>query len=208
MSNMTEQGSGNNSNCDSWLCDHYKRRCLVKFKCCDKYWPCHRCHNKESTCGQIKLKSRDAMMIKCVECGREQKFGQFCVSCNTQFADFFCGICKHLTGTDDHPYHCDKCGICWIHGDRSYHCDVCGICLDVQQLGNHKCRPDSAHDECCICLEDAFTGCQILPCSHKVHKDCATQMIRMGITRCPICRESFAHKLGRRPVKRRTMKRK
>ncbi|CAB4002541.1 Hypothetical predicted protein [Paramuricea clavata] len=46
---------------------------------------------------------------------------------------------------------------------------------------------------------DAFTGCQILPCSHKVHKECATQMIRSGITRCPICRESFEHKLERRP---------
>ncbi|CAB4034302.1 RING finger and CHY zinc finger domain-containing 1, partial [Paramuricea clavata] len=47
---------------------------------------------------------------------------------------------------------------------------------------------------------DAFTGCQILPCSHKVHKECATQMIRSGITRCPICRESFAHKLERHPI--------
>ena len=40
-----------------------------------------------------------------------------------------------------------------INGDRSFHCDVCGVCLDVQLRGNHKCRPDSAHDECCICLE-------------------------------------------------------
>ncbi|CAB4021934.1 RING finger and CHY zinc finger domain-containing 1-like [Paramuricea clavata] len=191
---------------DNWLCNHYKRRCLVKFECCNKYWPCHRCHNNESTCGRMKLKSRDTTMVKCVECGKEQQFGengQFCVSCNTQFANFYCGLCKHLTGNDDHPYHCDKCGICRIHGDRSFHCDVCGICLDVQLRGNHKCRPDSAHDECGICLEDAFTGCQILPCSHKVHKECANRMIRNGITRCPICRKSFAHKLERRPVGRR-----
>ncbi|CAB4017938.1 RING finger and CHY zinc finger domain-containing 1 [Paramuricea clavata] len=191
---------------DNWLCNHYKRRCLVKFDCCSKYWPCHRCHNNESTCGRKKLKSRDTTMVKCVECGKEQQFGengQFCVSCNTQFANFYCGLCKHLTGNDDHPYHCDKCGICRIHGDRSFHCDVCGICLDVQLRGNHKCRPDSAHDECGICLEDAFTGCQILPCSHKVHKECANRMIRNGITCCPICRESFAHKLERRPVGRR-----
>ncbi|CAB3995523.1 RING finger and CHY zinc finger domain-containing 1-like [Paramuricea clavata] len=190
---------------DNWLCNHYKRRCLVKFDCCSKYWPCHRCHNNDSTCGRKKLKSRDTTMVKCVECGKEQQFGengQFCVSCNTQFANFYCGLCKHLTGNDDHPYHCDKCGICRIHGDRSFHCDVCGICLDVQLRGNHKCRPDSAHDECGICLEDAFTGCQILPCSHKVHKECANRMIRNGITRCPICRESFAHKLERRPVGR------
>ena len=40
-----------------------------------------------------------------------------------------------------------------IHGDRSFHCDVCGVCLDVQLKGNHKCRPDSAHDNCGICFE-------------------------------------------------------
>ncbi|CAB4030642.1 RING finger and CHY zinc finger domain-containing 1, partial [Paramuricea clavata] len=100
---------------DNWLCNHYKRRCLVKFECCNKYWACHRCHNNESTCGRKKLKSRDTTMVKCVECGKEQQFGengQFCVSCDTQFANFYCGLCKHLTGNDDHPYHCDKCGIC------------------------------------------------------------------------------------------------
>ena len=40
-----------------------------------------------------------------------------------------------------------------IHGDRSFHCEICGVCLDVQLKNNHKCRADSAHDECCICLE-------------------------------------------------------
>ncbi|XP_028406505.1 uncharacterized protein LOC114528984 isoform X2 [Dendronephthya gigantea] len=169
---------------ERWLCNHYKRRCMVKFDCCDKYWACHRCHNETSTCQQKKLKSRDTTMVKCMECGKEQQFGendQFCVACNSKFADYYCGLCKHLTGMDDHPYHCEKCGICRIHGDRSYHCDVCGVCLDVQLRGNHKCRPDSAHDNCGICFEDAFTGCQILPCSHKVHKECVTRMIQNGM---------------------------
>ncbi|XP_028392321.1 uncharacterized protein LOC114516912 isoform X2 [Dendronephthya gigantea] len=166
---------------DNWLCSHYKRHCFVKFECCDKFWPCHRCHNNQSACGRKKLKSRDTKMLKCVYCNKEQQFGQFCCDCGAKFSNYFCGLCKHLTGHDDFPYHCEKCGICRIHGDRSFHCDVCGVCLDVQLQGNHKCREGSAHDECCICLEDAFTGCQILPCSHKVHKECATQMIRSGM---------------------------
>ena len=58
---------------DKWLCNHYKRKCMVKFECCNKYWPCHRCHNEQSTCGRRKLKSRDTITIKCVECGKEQK---------------------------------------------------------------------------------------------------------------------------------------
>jgi uncharacterized CHY-type Zn-finger protein len=69
------QGSGNLSSepyTGPWLCDHYKRRCSVKFDCCDKYWPCHRCHNNEGSCGQRKLKSRDIRLIKCVSCEREQ----------------------------------------------------------------------------------------------------------------------------------------
>ena len=40
-----------------------------------------------------------------------------------------------------------------IHKDRSFHCDVCNVCLDKRLQGKHKCRPDSGHDECCICLE-------------------------------------------------------
>ncbi|XP_020630398.1 RING finger and CHY zinc finger domain-containing protein 1-like [Orbicella faveolata] len=94
---------------------------------------------------------------------------------------YFCSICKHFTGEDKHPYHCTKCGICRIHKDRSFHCDVCNVCLDKRLQGKHKCRPDSGHDECCICLEDAFSGCQILPCSHKVHRECDIAMIQNGV---------------------------
>ena len=57
----------------NWLCNHYKRRCHVKFACCDKYWPCHRCHNNESNCGTKKLKSIHTKFVKCVKCGKEQE---------------------------------------------------------------------------------------------------------------------------------------
>ena len=40
-----------------------------------------------------------------------------------------------------------------IHKEKSFHCDVCNVCLDKRLEGKHKCRPDSGHDECCICLE-------------------------------------------------------
>ena len=57
----------------NWLCSHYKRHCYVKFDCCDKFWPCHRCHNNQSTCGRKKLKSRDTRMLKCVYCNKVQQ---------------------------------------------------------------------------------------------------------------------------------------
>ncbi|XP_028395814.1 uncharacterized protein LOC114519836 [Dendronephthya gigantea] len=177
-----------------YSCDHYDRYCTVQFACCDRFWPCHRCHNSQSQCAERKLRSRDIKKVKCRRCGKIQDFPKEspnCVQCNLKFAEYFCPICQHLTGTQNHPFHCNKCGICRVHGDRSFHCDVCGVCLDVNLRGNHRCREGSAHDECCICFEDAFTGCQILPCSHKVHKECASQMVRSGITQCPICRQSF-----------------
>jgi hypothetical protein len=40
------------------------------------------------------------------------QFAHYCSRCNAKFARYFCGLCKHLTGTDDNPYHCEKCGIC------------------------------------------------------------------------------------------------
>ena len=30
-------------------------------------------------------------------------------------------------------------------------------------------------------FQDAFSGCQILPCSHKVHRECAIAMIQNGV---------------------------
>ncbi|PFX21103.1 hypothetical protein AWC38_SpisGene14428 [Stylophora pistillata] len=54
-----------------------------------------------------------------------------------------------------------------------------------------KIRPQSEHDECCICLKDAFSGCQILPCSHKVHRECVITMIQNGVRSCPICRQAL-----------------
>ncbi|PFX18025.1 RING finger and CHY zinc finger domain-containing protein 1 [Stylophora pistillata] len=166
------------------VCSHYQRRCLVRFPCCGKFFPCHRCHN-ESDCSEDQARAINATHIRCTICYHEQEIdenGQRCGGCNAIMSEYFCPTCRHYTSVDKNPFHCEKCGICRIHRDRSFHCNVCNVCLDKRLEGKHKCRPDSGHDECCICLEDAFSGCQILPCSHKVHKDCAIAMIQNGVT--------------------------
>ncbi|XP_032233727.2 uncharacterized protein LOC5508988 [Nematostella vectensis] len=176
---------------DEWPCEHYKRRCHVMFPCCLKFFPCHRCHNESKECRESSRKAKDAIRLICLTCLHEQDITEksnSCQSCKAPLAEFFCGICKHFTGNEKKPYHCDKCGICRIHKDQSFHCEVCNVCLDVRLQGKHKCRENSGHDECCICLEDAFTGCQVLACSHKVHRDCAVAMVRNGVRNCPICR--------------------
>ncbi|PFX25151.1 uncharacterized protein LOC111330749 [Stylophora pistillata] len=174
-----------------WLCEHYQRHCRVRFPCCTNFYSCHRCHNNSKECDNEEAKASHATHLKCNYCHHEQEIAEDsakCRSCGAKMSAYFCGICKHFTSIDKNPYHCDKCGICRIHKDKSFHCDVCNVCLDKRLQGKHKCRPDSGHDECCICLEDAFSGCQILPCSHKVHRECAIAMIQNGIRTCPVCR--------------------
>ncbi|XP_068700122.1 uncharacterized protein [Montipora foliosa] len=174
-----------------WLCEHYQRHCRVRFPCCTQFYPCHRCHNTSRNCENEEAKACHATHLKCSFCEHEQEIDEnsgVCGKCGKKMAAYFCSICKHFTNVDKNPYHCEKCGICRIHADKSFHCEVCNVCLDKRLEGNHKCRPDSGHDECCICLEDAFSGCQILPCSHKVHRECAIAMIQNGIRTCPVCR--------------------
>ncbi|CAH3107431.1 unnamed protein product [Porites lobata] len=156
-----------------WLCEHYQRHCSVKFPCCMQFYSCHHCHNISTACDNEEAKACHATHLKCSYCQHEQEIcegGARCQKCSREMSAFFCSICKHFTSLDENPYHCEECGICWIHKDKSFHRDVCNVCLDKQLGGNHKCRPDSSRDEFCICLEDAFIGCQILPCSHKGHR--------------------------------------
>lgn len=174
-----------------WLCEHYQRHCQVKFDCCEVFYPCHRCHNNSEECSNEVAKAIQATHYKCSICNHEDEIdenSQHCSGCEVKMSAYFCSLCKHFTGVDKNPYHCEKCGICRIYKDRSFHCDVCNVCLDTRLEGKHKCRADSGHDSCCICLEDAFSGCQILPCSHKVHRKCAIAMIQHNIRTCPMCR--------------------
>ena len=61
----------------TWPCDHYKRLCLVKFACCEEYYPCHRCHNKNGECSIKNLKAVDAKFLKCLACNEVQKVSLF-----------------------------------------------------------------------------------------------------------------------------------
>ncbi|XP_028402767.1 uncharacterized protein LOC114525578 isoform X2 [Dendronephthya gigantea] len=173
------------------LCFHFQRKCYVKFECCDDFWPCHRCHNNQSLCGNKSRKSREISMVKCAKCRKVQQVSQSCSHCDAKFADYYCVTCKHLTGKESGTYHCDKCGVCRIHKDRSFHCDICDVCFE-EQRESHVCPEESGHEKCCVCSQDAFTGYQTLPCSHRVHRECENQIRRNGRRRCPICQESFA----------------
>ena len=61
------------------VCSHYQRRCLVRFPCCETYYPCHRCHN-ESGCREDQARAINATHIRCTICYHEQAVRCFFVN--------------------------------------------------------------------------------------------------------------------------------
>ena len=52
------------------------------------------------------------------------------------------------------------------------------VIAQFTSINSTVCNVDFPH----FCfLQDAFSGCQILPCSHKVHRECAIAMIQNGM---------------------------
>ena len=55
-----------------WLCEHYQQLCRVKFPCCGKFYPCHRCHNNSDECQNKNCKAKEAFYIECSVCRHQQ----------------------------------------------------------------------------------------------------------------------------------------
>ena len=53
-------------------CGHYQRRCLVRFPCCGRFYPCHRCHNESASCTDDQARAINATHIRCTICYHEQ----------------------------------------------------------------------------------------------------------------------------------------
>ena len=79
-----------------------------------------------------------------------------------------------------------------IHKDKSFHCEVCNVCLDIRFEGKHKCRPDSGHDECCICLE--VSGHCIITSRHRKLIFWRTQLTLSSHAKLALSRSCFPAK--------------
>ena len=55
-----------------WLCEHYQRLCRVKFPCCGRFYPCHRCHNNSDECQNDNCKAKEAFYFECSVCRHQQ----------------------------------------------------------------------------------------------------------------------------------------
>ena len=55
-----------------WLCEHYQRLGRVKFPCCGRFYPCHRCHNNSEECEKDNCKANEAFYMECSVCSHQQ----------------------------------------------------------------------------------------------------------------------------------------
>ena len=53
-------------------CGHYQRRCPVRFPCCGRFYPCHRCHDESASCTDDQARAINATHIRCTICYHEQ----------------------------------------------------------------------------------------------------------------------------------------
>ena len=74
-----------------WLCEHYQRLCRVKFPCCGRFYPCHRCHNNSDECQNDNCKAKEAFYIECSVCRHQQAVRKSSVILFLFSESFLCG---------------------------------------------------------------------------------------------------------------------
>jgi len=176
-------------------CMHYFSRCQIYTPCCDKFYNCYQCHNKEAYDEETdiskahKLIRSDVTIIKCSHCNKKQNKKQYCEDCNTCFGFYYCEPCTIFDDANRTFFHCHNCGICRVGGNKQYiHCDKCASCVLVD---DHKCF---SLIDCPVCYEsliDATIPNTSLNCGHVLHRECYVDMLKNNRYQCPICKKSM-----------------
>eukprot|EP00736_Rhodelphis_marinus_P013250 Rmarinus@m.13222 len=178
-------------------CPHYRRHCLLKAECCEKFVPCRFCHDEDSDHVMDRYETNEML---CMHCWVRQPVSPTCRSrfCRGRpMARYYCNVCNLF---DDDPdkdiYHCDKCKMCRVGkglGIDFFHCDTCNACMTIA-LTDHKCVEHSLESNCPICHDFLFTSTEpvtFMTCGHSMHVSCFHKYIRTNYT-CPICCKSLA----------------
>lgn len=121
-------------------CPHFIRLCLVNFTCCEKFYPCHKCHNSSPHCIDDQRTATDAKRAKCIVCEYEQVIdegSQKCRGCDVIMGAYFCGTCKHFCSDTQNIVHCEVCGLCVKSNMSPPDAKECDVCL-FKRLSNNK----------------------------------------------------------------------
>lgn len=190
--NMTEY--------DPITCSHekYKQKCKIIAQCCEEVFPCWMCHNDYFGSTTIKdsmhfINTQNIEKIICKECGKTQNISNKCILCKTQFAVYYCNICKiHINSKNN--FHCELCKSCVEGNKKDYcHCNTCVCCVKKDIYKTHKCMPNRLSNDCPICLDKLATTVEevvILSCGHTLHMSCYTTLIKY-MHKCPICSKTI-----------------
>ena len=173
-------------------CIHYKRKCKIIAKCCNKEFSCRICHDEYfENIDNHKLNRYETEKVICLDCNQEQQISNNCINCNIKFGKYYCEICKLFDYNDKSQFHCDKCGICRRGGKENfYHCDICNACINIALKDNHKCIDNCFSINCPICFDNIFNSIKDitkLNCGHTIHVECFKKLLESNNFKCPFC---------------------
>ena len=175
-------------------CAHYETQCVIVSACCDQVFQCRVCH--DDALPDHKIDRFATAQVICKACDLLQPASNQCTSCEIQFSEYYCGICKLWKAEDSRgTYHCEDCGICRVGKRKDYfHCDTCEACLPSASKDDHVCLSEKYKSDCPVCRVDLFSsreGVQTMPCGHPIHPSCLKRLFCSGtFPRCPLCKRS------------------
>lgn len=182
------------------MCKHHKNKCKIFAKCCNKYYDCPKCHNKNET-HILDINTIDK--LKCSNCNCDNNLNENptnCYNCNIKFASYYCLECK-IWCNRNNVFHCYKCKACKLgEKGQSYHCDNCNLCLSLKTKDTHKCSNKNIdrNKVCPICLDNINNikdTILLLKCDHLIHKKCFDELVSNTkynkIPCCTLCKKSI-----------------
>ena len=177
------------------MCDHYKKNCDIIANCCEKRYPCIKCHDQNEN---HELKKNLLTKIVCRKCNLKQNVSNKCNNnqCKQMFGSYYCPECKLHDGVGL-KFHCNKCNMCLsgYRQDDLFHCDNCGYCIPKIIKNNHKCVSDLVNEKCAICLDRIISNKNvILKCNHVIHTSCLNGLLENGGNNilCPLCKTKLS----------------
>jgi hypothetical protein len=172
-------------------CPHYQRGAMIQAPCCQKFYPCHVCHDEKE---QHKIDRFKIETMVCMNCRTVQPAARLCVQCSLEIASYHCGPCGIWTFQS--IYHCDKCGICRVgKKEDNWHCDKCNVCFRMDMRNEHVCSiKDGYRTPCPICRSDELIffsrePMTTLSCGHGVHIKCLFDVMEEAGWVCSLCQE-------------------
>lgn len=177
-------------------CAHYQRGLKLWAPCCQKLFPCTRCHDEfVGQSHQMDLSSMKAGW--CMQCGAFQTDpSAICANCSAVFGKYTCVQCGIWESNPYiHVYHCPYCDMCRVGsglGNDFFHCMRCNACVSTK-MRYHKCVEGTLDRQCPVCCESLFSTTKpvhYVRCGHLIHRQCFSNYLNHDY-RCAICRCSM-----------------